>query len=223
MLHIVTQRCFISMKQLTLIALVFFSATALAKSKTSTLYIADRFTLCDTTECMQMKIKKSAAWQVATTTISDFVYEEGYEYKLKISTDLETGEQKLVKVLYKKKTGYNPATKLEGRRWYLKSMYDGNGSLRLGDTTCYIDIDVTQGSVSGRGVCNRLKGTAKGDGKTITFSDLAYTRMKCVDQGNVMETIITNLLSATSTYERRGRSMLILHSAKGSYMVFESL
>lgn len=211
------------MKQLTLVALLFFSITVSAKSKTSTLYIADRFTLCDTIECMQMKIKKSAAWQVATTAISGFEYEEGYEYKLKISTDLETGVQKLVKVLYKKKTGYNPATKLEGRRWFLKSMYDGNGSLRLGDTACYITIDVTGGSVSGRGVCNRLKGTAKGEGETITFSDLAYTRMKCVDQGNVMETIITNLLSATNTYELRGRSMLILYSAKGSYMVFESL
>lgn len=210
------------MKQLTLVAFLFFSITVLAKSKTSTLYIADRFTLCDTSECLQIKLKKSAAWQGATTVISGFVYEEGYEYKLKISTDQETGEQKLVKVVYKKKTGYNPATKLEGHRWYLKSMYDGNGSLRLGDTTCYINIDVTQGTVSGRGVCNRLKGTAKGEGKNISFSDLAYTRMKCVDQGNVMETIITNLLSATNTYERRGRSMLVLHSAKGSYMVFES-
>lgn len=211
------------MKQLTLIALVFFSATALAKSKTSTLYVADRVALCDTNECMQVKLKKSAVWQGATVAINGFVYEEGYEYKLKINTDQETGVQKLVKVLYKKKTGYNPATKLEGRRWYLKSMYDGNGSLRLGDTTCYIDIDVTQGSVSGRGVCNRLKGATKAEGKTITFSGLAYTRMKCVDQGNVMETIITNLLSATNTYERRGRSMLILYSVKGSYMVFETM
>lgn len=211
------------MKQLTLVALLLFSLSVFAKSKTSILYIADRYTMCDTNECIQTKIKKSATWQVATTAISGFVYEEGYEYKIKISTDLETGEQKLVKVQYKKKTGYNPATKLEGRRWFLKSMYDGKGSLRLGDTSCYIIIDVTGGSVSGRGVCNRLKGTASGEGKTITFSDLAFTRMKCVDQGNVMESIITNLLSVTNTYERRGRSILILYSNKGSYLVFESL
>jgi hypothetical protein len=205
------------MKHLISICLTLISLCTFAQTK-STLYVADRFALCDTNECIQVKAKKSAAWQATAAVITGFTYEEGYEYKLKISTDKLTGKQTLVKVLSKKSTGYNPAVKLEGKKWVVYNLYDGGTNMWLRDTSVYIMLDVTNGKVTGHGVCNRFKGTLNALGKNITIGELAFTKMRCLDQGNVMESIINNLLMAAKTYEVKGKQ-LTLYSDKDSHVV----
>lgn len=205
------------MRNLILLCLTLLTLGAFAQTK-STLYVADRFALCDTNECIQLKAKKSAAWQATTAVITGFTYEEGYEYKLKISTDKLTGKQTLVKVLAKKSTGYNPAVKLEGKKWVVYNLYDGGTNMWLRDTSVYVTLDVTNGKITGHGVCNKFKGTLTAQGKNITIGELAFTKMRCLDQGNVMESIVNNLLSATKTYEVKGKQ-LTLYSDKGSHLV----
>ena len=189
--------------------------------KQKTIYIADRLSTCDKKECMQVKEGKKDIWQNINDTVIGLVYEEGYEYRAKVVVSA-SNNYSLVKLLAKKKTGYNPAVKLEGKKWVLRTMFDSNNTLSLGDSTVFISIDVTNSRIGGHGVCNQLKGTAKALGHNLTISGLSYTKMKCVDQGNIMEKIVINLLEATNTYVLKG-GKLTLFSAKGSYMIFNEL
>lgn len=209
------------MKHVISFTLLCFTLCAFAQTK-ATLYIADRTATCITGECMQAKAKKSAAYQTITDTIAGLHYEEGFEYKVKTSINKETGKHTLVKVLSKQSTGYNPAVKLEGKKWVLKKMFEGEQFLGIGDTSVYIYIDVTKGKVSGHGVCNNLVGTTTATATAITFSELAYTRMKCLEQGNTMESIVSNLLSSVKTYVLQGNKLtLYSDKAKNSSMEFE--
>ena len=174
---------------------------------------------CDKNDCMQIKEKKKDTWQNIPDTIIGLSYEEGYEYKAKVVVSAGN-DYSLVKLLSKKKTGYNPAVRLEGKKWLLRSMFDSNTTMGVGDTLVYITVDVANNRLSGHGICNNLKGGLKAEGKNISFSNLGYTKMKCPDQGNIMEKIITNLLEVTDTYQLKG-GQLTLYSAKGSYMVFK--
>jgi len=183
-----------------------------------TICIADRTVACAQGDCMQVKEKKKDGWKALTDSIIGLNYEEGYEYKVRVIIS-SNNNYSLEKLISKKKTKYNPAVKLEGRKWVLKSMFDNDNTMRLGGTIVYLNIDVAKMRVTGHGVCNNLKGDLKAEGKNISFSNLSFTKMKCVDQGNIMEKIVTNLLEATNTYQLKG-SQLILYSAKGSYMVF---
>ena len=205
---------------LALYTLLFaFSFSSFGQFK-KTLYIADRAVLCGDKDCMQVKEKKKDTWNVFTDSIKGFTYEEGYEYKITADHSVDYNTWKLIKVVSKKKTHYNPAVKLEGKKWVLVSMFDNANTMSLGDTTVFIKIDITNGKVSGHGVCNQLKGKANATAGVITFSDLGFTKMKCIDQGNIMEAIVTNLLEATATYTLKG-TKLTLYSAKGSNMVFK--
>lgn len=185
-----------------------------------TFYIADRLVTCDKKDCLQIKEKKKGEWQTITDTINGLHYEEGFEYKVKVVEGTGLIKYTLLKLSSKKKTGYNPAIRLENKKWVLKTMFDSISFMSLGDTIVYINIDVAHNRLSGHGVCNKLKGELKAEGKNISFSNLSYTKMKCVDQGNIMEKIVTNLLEVTNTYQLKG-SQLILYSSKGSYLVFE--
>ena len=195
---------------------LFFVGTAQTKK---TIYVADRFMACDKKDCMQVKEKKKDAWQNIKDTIIGLNYEEGFEYRVKVLVR-GSNNYSLVKLLSKKKTGYNPAVKLEGKKWVLFSMFDGSTTMGLGDSTIFITIDVTNSRIGGHGVCNKLKGELKAEGRNISFSDLSFTKMKCVDQGNIMEKIVTNLLEVTGSYQLKG-DKLTLYSAKGSYMNFK--
>lgn len=186
-----------------------------------TLYIADRTVECAGGDCMQVKEKKKGAWIPAADSIEGFKYEEGYEYKIKTMLSDYTHKHKLLKVVSKKKTGYNPATKLEGKKWVLKNMYDNSTNLGIKDSTVYILINVTDGKMNGHGVCNNMHGTVKAEGHNITFGPIASTRMSCLDQGNVMESIITNLLQATSYYTLQGQTLILYSGSKGSNMMWE--
>jgi len=170
---------------------------------------------------MQVKEKKKDAWQNLNDSIIGLNYDEGYEYRAKVVVS-SNNTYSLVKIISKKKTGYNPAVKLEGKKWVLASMFDGTNTMSLGDSTIFITIDIANSRVGGHGVCNKLKGELKSEGKKISFSNLGFTKMKCVDQGNIMEKIVSNLLEVTDNYQLKGRQ-LILQSAKGSYLVFKEV
>lgn len=197
-----------------------FALCAIAQTK-HTLYIVDRTVECATGDCLQIKEKKKAAWVATADTIEGLKYEEGYEYKVKTLLSDYTHKHKLLKVISKKKTGYNPAVKLEGKKWVLTNMFDNNTNLGIKDSTVFILINVTDGKVSGHGVCNNMHGTVRAEGHNITFGPLASTRMSCLDQGNTMEAIINNLLSASTAFELKGKTLTLYSATKGSSMTWE--
>lgn len=193
----------------------FFSSNAQTKK---TIYIADRTVLCENDYCFQIKEKKKNAWQTISDTIADLNYKEGFEYRIKVS--VSGSKYSLVKIISKKTTGYNPAAKLENKKWILQSMFDGNSTLRLQDSTVYLQLNVAENRFSGHGVCNRLMGNLTAAGNSISFGNIASTKMKCIAQGNVFEKIIQNLLEATDSYSLKYKSLTLI-SSKGSRMVFE--
>jgi heat shock protein HslJ len=195
-----------------------FSASAQVKK---VLYIADRTTICDKRDCIQFKEKKKDAWKAFTDSIKGFNYEEGNEYRITVSYSPDYKTYKLTKINSQKKTKYNTALKLEGRKWVLVNMFDSVSNLGMRDTTVFITLDVTYGRISGHGVCNQLKGSLKAQGKSLTVDGLGWTKKKCQDQGNIFETIITNLLSATDTYEYKDGVLTLYSTKKGSNMVFK--
>ena len=200
--------------------LVFCFLFLVGNSQTKkTIYIADRLLTCGKKDCLQIKEKKKDAWMNIGDTIIGLNYEEGFEYKAKVVVN-GGNNYSLVKLLSKKKTGYNSAVRLEGKKWVLASMFDSINTLSLGDSTIFMTFDITNKRVGGHGVCNKLKGELKAEGRNISFSDLSYTKMKCIDQGNIMEKIVTSLLGVSNTWQLKGRQ-LIIYSAKGSYMVFK--
>lgn len=183
-----------------------------------TIYVADRTVACDKNDCLQIKVKKKDVWQNITDTIIGLNYEEGYEYRAKVVVN--TGNNySLVKLLSKKKTGYNPAVKLEGKKWFLVSMHDNHMTLTVPDTTTFIKLDVTNSRISGHAGCNNLKGAIHAEGRTVLFSQLGYTKMKCTDENaEIMEKIVQNLLEATNSYLLKG-DKLTLTSTKGSDLI----
>lgn len=206
------------MKYLFVYCLLFIACCSSAQTK-KTIYVADRTVACDKNDCMQIKVKKKDAWKNITDTVIGLNYEEGYEYRAKVVVN--TGNNySLVKLLSKRKTGYNPAIKLQGKKWLLVSMHDNHMTLTVPDTTTFIQLDITNNRLSGHAGCNNLKGDVLAEGRKISFSRLGYTKMKCADEnGNIMEKIVQNLLEATNSYLFKG-DKLTLTSAKGSDLVF---
>ena len=204
-------------KPFLLFAFCFLLYSANAQSK-KTIYIADRVAVTDSADCMQIKTKTKGEWKNIADTIAGLRYEEGFDYKAIVT--INKNEYKLLKLIWRKKTDYNPAVRLDGSKWILRSMFDNNRTLRLPDTTIYMHVDITKGRVNGKGVCNNFKGMVKAEAGKITFSEIGFTKMMCVDQGNIMENILTNLLERCTDFEIK-RGQLTLQSFNCN-MVFEA-
>ena len=188
-----------------------------AQSK-KTIYIADRVAVTDSADCLQIKTKTKGEWENIADTIAGLRYEEGFDYKAIVT--VTKNQYKLLKLIWRKKTAYNPAVRLQGSKWILRSMFDNNQTLRLPDTTIYMHVDIAKGRVNGKGVCNNFKGIVKAEGGKIIFSEIGFTKMMCVDQGNVLENILTNLLERSINFQIK-RGQLTLQSAN-SNMIFEA-
>ncbi len=195
---------------------------------TKTLYVADRKVPCaGTYECMQIREKAKNAWRNYPDTIQGFEYEEGYEYKIQVQP-LQTGNSmagmydekyKLVKVISKKKTSYNPAERIGDKRWTLSSMNDTHRTLGLSDSTIYISFDFKTGKVQGRSNCNNFTAQFTATASKISITGLAATKMMC--RGEVIEKIIFNYYKAVTTYKLEN-NMLTLTEPDGSYIQFKT-
>ena len=193
-----------------------------------TLLVADRTIACaGTFECIQIKEKASVPWRNYSDTIEGFNYEEGYEYKISVQplqtkntlSGLFEEKYKLVKVISKKKTSYNPAEKLTGKKWVLRSMYDTNRTMTVHDTTAYIEFDLKAGKASGHAVCNTFTTEFTADAKSISITNIGQTKMAC--KGEVLEKIIFDFCRKATTYTLAD-GMLTLLQPGGSNLVFEA-
>jgi heat shock protein HslJ len=196
------------------------------------LYVYDRKIVCaGNYECMQVKEKAKEAWHVYTDTIEGFNYQEGYNYTILVETTLPKNpyegrindKYKLVKVISKIKTDYNPAVKLEGKKWMLLSMNDGKKNLTFNQdsTRMSVQFNVKAGKVTGHGICNTISGTLAVQNNAITITNIASTKMMCAGQGGTFEKIYRDFLAKASAYEVSG-NRLYLKCNDGSSLLFQA-
>ncbi len=185
-----------------------------------TLLIADRLKPLETTSQLQIREKKKDAWVAIGDTIAGLNYQEGYAYKVKVLVN--NGHYQLVRLLSKKKTGYNPAQRMEAKqKWVLISMHDNGYVIPNRDTTIFISIDLANNRISGHSYCNSFKGGLKTEGNSVSISEIAYTKMKCAEeQKNTMDNVVKNLLEASDNFHFEG-DILVFSSQKGSRIVFQ--
>lgn len=209
----------------TLLFLLLLSVSLIGYAQKKTIYIADRKLDCVenvSDGCMQIRESKKGSWHNFTGKIEGFNYVEGFDYKLKVEViPVAAGQAasyRLVKVLSQKKTNYNPAEKLSGKKWYLLTMFADTHYLKLMDTTTiYIEMDVAGKTLSGHGVCNNIKGGIEATASTISFLQIGMTKMACT--GNIMEKIVVDMLEEMKTYKLAG-NMLTLSSSDNAFMIF---
>ncbi len=208
-----------------LLLVVLLAATLCGYSQKQKLYIADRKLDCLESVndgCLQVKESKKGAWHNFTGKIEGFNYQEGFDYKLVVEPiPVAAGQPvsyRLVKIASQKKTNYNPAERISGKKWYLLTMFADTHYLKLLDTTTiYIEVDVAGKSLSGHGVCNNIKGGVDATAGNISFLQISLTKMAC--PGNIMEKIVVDMLEEMKSYKLAG-NMLTLAGPDNSFMIF---
>ncbi|MDC9824489.1 META domain-containing protein [Devosia sp. ZB163] len=100
---------------------------------------------------------------------------------------------------------------------WLAEDIDGGGVIDNLQTTLEIAAD---GKVSGSGGCNRFSGSAKVDGDTVTFGDLASTMMACTEAAMNQEHKFHAALAAARTFRiDAGQKKLFLSDAAGKVVL----
>lgn len=192
-----------------LFGLLLLSINAKA-GNTQKIYIADRLIECGDkkiSDCMLVKNKPKEEWQNFSDKIEGFIYEEGFEYKLLVSGSSAKGFI-LKKVLKKKKTEYNPAERMDKKKWFLYMLHDDSNFIRLMDTTTvFMQVNLADKSVSGKGVCNNFRGVLHTEGNHISITAVAFTRMAC--KGNILEGIVANMFDRMKTYKVAGNTLTL--------------
>ena len=207
--------------------LVLITGFCDAKGK-KTLLVADRKIACaGDFECIQIKEKASAQWRVYADTIEGFNYEEGYEYKLSVMplqtkntlSGLYEEKYKLLSVVSKRKTDYNPCDRLGGRKWVLVSMFDTRRVLSTSDTILFVQFNTKEGKLSGKNVCNSFTGSYNCQGSKISITNIVSTKMMC-KKGADFEVVVFEFYNKSTRYTLTGNK-LTLYQPDGSNMVFE--
>lgn len=208
--------------------LFFLLITVFCDAKgNKTFFVADRKAPCaGTFECIQIREKTKDQWRVFSDTIEGFSYEEGYEYKISVqplqTLNTQSGiyeeKYKLLKVISKRKTDYNPTQKLFEKKWVLKSMFDAKNTFRMNDTAIFIRFSLNDGRAAGRGSCNSFTASFTSDDSKISITGLAATKMLC--KGEQLENILFKFYKNTTTYKIAG-NYLTLYQPDGSDLKFE--
>jgi heat shock protein HslJ len=192
-----------------------------------TFIVADRTAACaGDFECIQIKEKAKDQWRFYSDTIQGFNYEEGYQYKISVQpvqtlnslTGIYDEKYKLVHIISKKRTSYNPSDKLGDKKWILISMNDTHRTLTFYDTTVVIYFSLKDGKIKGKNVCNGFTGTFTTQASKISLSNITSTKMMC--KGMELEKIIFEFYLKMVSFKTNG-TKLILTQADGSNIVFE--
>lgn len=221
------------MKLLLFAWFILLSLVAVQAQTKMKIYLSDHLVPCGINDeprnCLQMKESKKADWQTFYNPIQGFEYAEGYAYKLLVQATYHDTKQadgfnlsyKLLKQLSKKKTTYNPLVKLDGKKWLMLSMQDGQSNLVTTDTSTYLRFSVAANTMSGSSVCNQFFSTVQVQGNSITFSAIGSTRKFCEASSTQIESIILGLLAQVNTYVLLG-NRLTLTTPAGATLVFEA-
>ncbi|UFN47625.1 META domain-containing protein [Roseomonas sp. OT10] len=108
----------------------------------------------------------------------------------------------------------------EGAAWRLAEL-DGR-AIAPGPREAYVQFDAASGRVSGSGGCNRIAGSYRLGGGSLTLGPLISTRMACLDpQASATETRFLAVLEATAGYRLEGRRLILTDGAGMPLAVLE--
>lgn len=93
-------------------------------------------------------------------------------------------------------------------KWVLLSLDGAEVNMPEGVETPYISIDSTGENLVGFGGCNRMFGTVRIWGDSISFPGLASTRMYCVETQQV-ENNFLEALNTAHTYALKGNQLVL--------------
>jgi len=229
LLHTTNKRHLNTLFALCAFALSFGSLGACAQTK-KTMFVSDRRVSCTANgfnNCMQIKYTKNGDWEPYYTTIDGFTYEEGYEYKLKVikynaNSDKSTEpvmRYRLTKIVSKRETGYESPVAVAGTKWILREMIVDTQSLRFPDTLTYLIIDRKNGTLQGRGICNRFHTETYLSNGAIKTGAVAATKMYC--QGQVVENALLDILQKATRYEITDDKLILFTETK-SKLIFRN-
>jgi putative lipoprotein len=106
---------------------------------------------------------------------------------------------------------------IEGPTWRLEQL--GGEPVPPGNDPqrdAQLQFDGNSGRLNGAGGCNRVSGMFQRTGYSLRFSQLASTRMACIDPArSASETQFFAALQATASYRLEGASRLALLDASG--------
>lgn len=199
---------------------------------TMKIYLADQLVPCGSAaeprNCMQMKESCKDNWQPFYNQIEGFEYTEGYNYRLLVQATYHDTKQadgfnlsyKLLRQLSKKKTNYNPLTKITDKKWVLLSLHQDKSNLVTTDSNTYIILNATGQRLNGASVCNHLSGTFTADATHLQFQQVGMTKKLCESSSITIENIIRTLLQSVTNWQLTG-NRLTLTAPDGAYLVFE--
>ncbi len=202
-----------------LIGVVVFTAQA---QDTKKLYIADRRVSCSgvvSGKCLQIKEKAKDDWEPFYANIEGFAYEEGYEYRILVKkvpvnnapADALSMRYKLAKIISRKKTAYNSPVALGGTKWILRTFVVDTQTFKFPDTLTYMILNLKEGKVNGRAICNNFFGSVKAFNGNIEFKEIADTKMFC--QGQIFEDEIFKTMREATTYQITEEALIITTNA----------
>lgn len=109
-----------------------------------------------------------------------------------------------------------PQGLLGGTSWQLQQL-GAKGAIAGSQPTL---VFRSAGKVSGTGSCNQFNGTVTIDGKSITFSPLATTRMSCADPLNAQEAAYLKALQQAQWFTVAGNTLTIYTKATEQPLVY---
>lgn len=136
-------------------------------------------------KCMMVKYEPDGVWTNYYDAIEGFMYEEGFEYELKIKetkvanppADASSIKWTLVRLIAKQEP---EAPRLPlASQWILASYYEGGKWVASNSKSAYITIMKDLKSFTGTGGCNRLRGDLETSEATIKFTNIISTKMAC--------------------------------------------
>ena len=109
-----------------------------------------------------------------------------------------------------------PEGLLGGTSWQLQQL-GAQGAIAGSQPTL---VFASAGKVSGSGSCNQFNGTVTIDGKSITFSPLATTRMACAQALNAQEAAYLKALQQAQWFTVAGNTLTIYTKAMEQPLVY---
>lgn len=112
----------------------------------------------------------------------------------------------------------NPAVDLLGKEWTLTEL---NGSAPLDGSTTTLTID--DKGIGGNAGCNSYGGKYSLQGRKVSFQEIFWTEMACVEPDGIMqqETQFLETLGLTASYEITDGKLVLKNSAGETTLRFD--
>lgn len=114
----------------------------------------------------------------------------------------------------------NPDQPLEGTKWGLTGLLFGSqdtGAVSSVPAGVTATLQLDAGRVSGSDGCNRFTGAYSVEGDTLTFTQLATTKMACMGPAEEVERSVLSVFDGPMTFGVDGDQLSLINGGQGLY------